>query len=129
MTVCGAALRCRCRCGGSLNHTLEGELHFAPPSKSQPGTQQLCQYQERLNNRIWTCRRCYETRGVTTQLTKKMASSAYSNYTTLALASYFWQGYADTRAELVWPPEPYALSPSRIESYISDTRSRGSRNT
>ena len=84
----------RCRCGGSLNHTAEGEAHFAPASASQPGAAQLCMYQERLRNRIYTCRTCYERNGKLTPLSKKMAPAAYAGSTGLALASYLWQGCA-----------------------------------
>lgn len=81
----------RCRCGGSLNHTQDGEVHFAPASKT--GAQQLCQYQEHLHNKIYTCSRCH-ARGITMPLTKKIAPSAYSSSTPLAFAYYLWQGYA-----------------------------------
>ncbi|XP_065260475.1 zinc finger FYVE domain-containing protein 1 [Emys orbicularis] len=77
-TVC---LSCGCGCKNSMNHVKEGVSHEA---KSR------CRYSHQYDNRVYTCKACYE-RGKEVSVVPKTSASTDSPW--MGLAKYAWSGY------------------------------------
>ncbi|XP_043372751.1 zinc finger FYVE domain-containing protein 1 isoform X2 [Dermochelys coriacea] len=77
-TVC---LSCGCGCKNSMNHAKEGVPHEA---KSR------CRYSHQYDNRVYTCKACYE-RGKEVSVVPKTSASTDSPW--MGLAKYAWSGY------------------------------------
>lgn len=81
-TCQASCLSCKARCQKSMNH--ENDESSAHHSDVR------CQYQAQFDNRIFTCRACYE-RGKQNLVVPKMCSSNDSSW--LGFAKYAWSGY------------------------------------
>lgn len=81
-TCQAVCLSCQARCQKSMNH--ENDESSAHHSDVR------CRYQAQFDNRIFTCRACYE-RGKQNLVVPKMCSSNDSSW--LGLAKYAWSGY------------------------------------
>ncbi|XP_007055801.2 zinc finger FYVE domain-containing protein 1 [Chelonia mydas] len=77
-TIC---LSCGCGCKNSMNHAKEGVPHEA---KSR------CRYSHQYDNRVYTCKACYE-RGKEVNVVPKTSASTDSPW--MGLAKYAWSGY------------------------------------
>uniref|UniRef100_A0A8C9EMB7 Zinc finger FYVE domain-containing protein 1 n=1 Tax=Pavo cristatus TaxID=9049 RepID=A0A8C9EMB7_PAVCR len=80
-TCSSVCLSCGCGCKKSMNHTKEGVPH---ESKSR------CRYSHQYDNRVYTCKACYE-RGMEVSVVPKTSASTDSPW--LGLAKYAWSGY------------------------------------
>uniref|UniRef100_A0A1A8VBI3 Zinc finger, FYVE domain containing 1 n=1 Tax=Nothobranchius furzeri TaxID=105023 RepID=A0A1A8VBI3_NOTFU len=80
-TCSSQCLSCGSKCKNSMNHLDEGAFHDA---------QQRCRYSAQYDNRIYTCKACYEG-GKEVIVIPKTSASADSPW--LGLARYAWSGY------------------------------------
>ncbi|KAI6068272.1 Zinc finger FYVE domain-containing protein 1 [Aix galericulata] len=80
-TCSSVCLSCGCGCKKSMNHAKEGVPH---ESKSR------CRYSHQYDNRVYTCKACYE-RGMEVSVVPKTSASTDSPW--LGLAKYAWSGY------------------------------------
>ncbi|NWR10916.1 ZFYV1 protein, partial [Thryothorus ludovicianus] len=80
-TCSSVCLSCGCGCKKSMNHAKEGIPH---ESKSR------CRYSHQYDNRVYTCKACYE-RGMEVSVVPKTSASTDSPW--LGLAKYAWSGY------------------------------------
>ncbi|KAK0137598.1 Zinc finger FYVE domain-containing protein 1 [Merluccius polli] len=74
-------LSCGCGCKNSMNHLGEGVCHEA---------KHRCRYSPQYDNRIYTCKACYEG-GQEVMVVPKTSASSDSPW--LGLAKYAWSGY------------------------------------
>ncbi|KAG7274313.1 LOW QUALITY PROTEIN: hypothetical protein CRUP_024008 [Coryphaenoides rupestris] len=74
-------LGCGCGCKNSMNHLGEGVCHEA---------KHRCRYSPQYDNRIYTCKACYEG-GQEVMVVPKTSASSDSPW--LGLAKYAWSGY------------------------------------
>ncbi|XP_073247617.1 zinc finger FYVE domain-containing protein 1-like [Porites lutea] len=81
-TCQAACLSCNARCQKSMNHEQDESVEHECEGK--------CHYQAQYDNRIFTCRMCYE-RGKQVVVIPKMCSSNDSGW--LGFAKYAWSGY------------------------------------
>uniref|UniRef100_A0A1A8BB24 Zinc finger, FYVE domain containing 1 n=1 Tax=Nothobranchius kadleci TaxID=1051664 RepID=A0A1A8BB24_NOTKA len=79
-TCSSQCLSCGSKCKNSMNHLDEGAFHDA---------QQRCRYSAQYDNRIYTCKACYEG-GKEVIVIPKTSASADSPW--LGLARYAWSG-------------------------------------
>ncbi|NWI67541.1 ZFYV1 protein, partial [Todus mexicanus] len=79
-TCSSVCLSCGCGCKKSMNHAKEGIPH---ESKSR------CRYSHQYDNRVYTCKACYE-RGMEVSVVPKTSASTDSPW--LGLAKYAWSG-------------------------------------
>uniref|UniRef100_A0A8C8R6C4 Zinc finger FYVE domain-containing protein 1 n=1 Tax=Pelusios castaneus TaxID=367368 RepID=A0A8C8R6C4_9SAUR len=80
-TCSSVCLSCGCGCKNSMNHAKEGVPHEA---KSR------CRYSHQYDNRVYTCKACYE-RGKEVSVVPKTSASTDSPW--MGLAKYAWSGY------------------------------------
>ncbi|XP_044292900.1 zinc finger FYVE domain-containing protein 1 isoform X1 [Varanus komodoensis] len=80
-TCSSVCLSCGCGCKNSMNHAKEGVPHEA---KSR------CRYTHQHDNRVYTCKACYE-RGNEVRVVPKTSASTDSPW--MGLAKYAWSGY------------------------------------
>lgn len=80
-TCSSLCLSCGAGCKNSMNHGKEGVPHEA---KSR------CRYSHQYDNRVFTCKACYE-RGNEVSVVPKTAASTDSPW--MGLAKYAWSGY------------------------------------
>ncbi|XP_059908211.1 zinc finger FYVE domain-containing protein 1-like [Gadus macrocephalus] len=80
-TCSSLCLGCGCGCKNSMNHLGEGVCHEA---------KHRCRYSPQQDNRIYTCKACYE-RGQEVMVVPKTSASCDSPW--LGLAKYAWSGY------------------------------------
>ncbi|XP_067413955.1 zinc finger FYVE domain-containing protein 1 isoform X1 [Emydura macquarii macquarii] len=80
-TCSSVCLSCGCGCKNSMNHAKEGVPHEA---KSR------CRYSHQYDNRVYTCKACYE-RGMEVSVVPKTSASTDSPW--MGLAKYAWSGY------------------------------------
>lgn len=81
-TCQAVCLSCSARCQRSMNHEKDESTDHMNDSR--------CHYQARFDNRIYTCRACYD-RGKQVVVVPKMCSSNDSSW--LGFAKYAWSGY------------------------------------
>ncbi|KAJ7371035.1 Zinc finger FYVE domain-containing protein 1 [Desmophyllum pertusum] len=87
-TCQASCLSCNARCQKSMNHEKDESAEHQSEGR--------CHYQAQFDNRIFTCRACYE-RGKQTTVVPKMCSSGDSSW--LGFAKYAWSGYVLECAE------------------------------
>nr|XP_035118103.1 zinc finger FYVE domain-containing protein 1-like [Callithrix jacchus] len=80
-TCSSLCLSCGVGCKNSMNHGKEGVPHEA---------QNRCRYSHQYDNRIYTCKACYE-RGDEVSVVPKTSTSTDSPW--MGLAKYAWSGY------------------------------------
>ncbi|XP_025043274.1 zinc finger FYVE domain-containing protein 1 [Pelodiscus sinensis] len=80
-TCSSVCFSCGCGCKNSMNHAKEGAPHEA---KSR------CRYSHQYDNRVYTCKACYE-RGKEVSVVPKTSASTDSPW--MGLAKYAWSGY------------------------------------
>lgn len=80
-TCSSLCLSCGCGCKNSMNHLDEGLSHEA---------KHRCRYSLQYDNRIYTCKACYE-RGKEVIVVPKTSASSDSPW--MGLAKYAWSGY------------------------------------
>ncbi|KAG1708463.1 Zinc finger FYVE domain-containing protein 1 [Nymphon striatum] len=80
-TCSSKCLSCHSRCQNGMNHMQDGILHDCNAK---------CGYQHQYDNRIFTCKNCYE-RGKEIIVVPKTSSSMDSSW--FGLAKYAWSGY------------------------------------
>lgn len=74
-------LSCDARCTNSMNHAKDGIPHTSFAK---------CRYEHQFDNRIYTCKKCYEL-GKEVVVVPKTSSACDSTW--LGLAKYAWSGY------------------------------------
>ncbi|XP_040188991.1 zinc finger FYVE domain-containing protein 1 isoform X1 [Rana temporaria] len=80
-TCSALCLSCGAGCKNSMNHSKEGLLHETP---------RRCRYSHQFDNRVYTCKACYES-GREVNVIPKTSASTDSPW--LGLAKYAWSGY------------------------------------
>ncbi|KAM4013620.1 zinc finger FYVE domain-containing protein 1 [Anomaloglossus baeobatrachus] len=80
-TCSALCLSCGAGCKNSMNHCKEGVLHDAS---------KRCRYSHQFDNRVFTCKACYES-GREMNVVPKTSASTDSPW--LGLAKYAWSGY------------------------------------
>ncbi|NP_001086271.1 zinc finger FYVE-type containing 1 S homeolog [Xenopus laevis] len=80
-TCSSICLSCGSGCKSSMNHLKEGLHHH---------TQSRCRYSHQYDNRVFTCKPCYES-GKEVNVVPKTSASTDSPW--LGLAKYAWSGY------------------------------------
>ncbi|XP_073408793.1 zinc finger FYVE domain-containing protein 1 isoform X1 [Dendrobates tinctorius] len=80
-TCSSLCLSCGAGCKNSMNHCKEGVLHEAS---------RRCRYSHQFDNRVFTCKACYES-GREMNVVPKTSASTDSPW--LGLAKYAWSGY------------------------------------
>lgn len=81
-TCQATCLSCNARCQKSMNHEKDESAEHQADGR--------CCYQAQFDNRIYTCRACYE-KGKQVIIVPKMCSSSDSSW--LGFAKYAWSGY------------------------------------
>nr|XP_033808421.1 zinc finger FYVE domain-containing protein 1 isoform X1 [Geotrypetes seraphini] len=80
-TCSSICLSCGAGCKNSMNHSKEGLPHEA---------QSRCRYSHQYDNRVFTCKACYES-GKEVNVVPKTSASSDSPW--VGLAKYAWSGY------------------------------------
>ncbi|XP_029454579.1 zinc finger FYVE domain-containing protein 1 isoform X4 [Rhinatrema bivittatum] len=80
-TCSSVCLSCGAGCKNSMNHSKEGLPHEA---------QSRCRYSHQYDNRVFTCKTCYES-GKEVNVIPKTSASSDSPW--IGLAKYAWSGY------------------------------------